>query len=106
MNATEHNCPHCKREAREKQLRASVHQTARGWIVATWSERDAQYQADRYVRATSEDAHTAVARTTEALARDGSVKKYTTRAGAARALEVPSIESRYWPRTCTHRANG
>lgn len=102
---TESTCTHCKREAREKQLRASVHETSRGWIVATWSERNAQYQADRYVRASGGDAHTAVARTTEALARDGSVKKYTTRASAARALEVPSIESPHWPRVCAHRAN-
>jgi hypothetical protein len=95
-------CPDCKRAAREAQLRACIHETSRGWIVATWSERAAQYQADRYVRSTGGDAHTAVARTAEALARDGSVKKYAARASAARALEAPSTESRYWPRTCTH----
>lgn len=96
-------CADCKHEARERQLRACVHETSRGWIVARWDERHAQYQAARYVRATSTDAHTAVARTVEVLSADGSVKKYTTRASAARALDAPSSE--YWPR-CTHERTG
>lgn len=97
-------CPDCARAAREKQLAALVHETPHGrWIVAYWDERHAQYQADRYVRLTSGDAHTAVARTIEALASDGSVKKYASRAAAARALEAPSPSSQYWPRRCEHR---
>lgn len=96
-------CSDCARAAREKQLNALVHETTRGWIVAHWNDRAAQYQADRYVRSSNGDAHTAVACAIETLARDGSVKKYASRAVAARTLPRPTPSSEYWPRTCTHR---
>lgn len=82
------DCQHTASAARAAYIERHVHVLPDGrWVIAVWSERNAQWTASMSRRAAQRTGCFGVsARSLAGIAGDGCVTKYASRASAVRAL--------------------